>query len=106
MTTGQQPLFDDGETITINKQTLWNALIKLERQCTLNNFLLYTCITRLHETADQLAAVWKSDGLMQAKKDVYALLFPGGEISASAKNLLEDWLAEFEAEQRERDEPV
>ncbi len=103
MTTGQQPSFDDGETITINKQALWNVLIKLERQCALNNFLLYTCFTNLRETADQLATLWKSDGLVQAKKDVYALLFPGGEISVSAKNHLEDWLAEFEAAQRERD---
>ncbi len=103
MTTGKHTLPDDGETVTVNKQALWNALIKLERQCTLNNFLLYTCFTRLRETADHLATLWKSDGLVQAKKDVYALLFPGGEISVSAKNLMEDWLAEFEAEQREQE---
>ncbi len=99
MTTGQQPSFDSGETVTVSKQALWDALIKLERQCALNNLLLYTCFTNLHETANQLSTLWKSDGLVQAKKDVHALLFPGGEISASAKNLMEDWLAEFEAEQ-------
>ncbi len=97
MTTGQQPSFDDGETITINKQALWNALIRLERQCALNNFLLYTCFTDLRETADRLATLWKSDGLPQARREMTALLFPGGEVSASAKNLMEDWLAEFEA---------
>ncbi len=102
MTTGQQPLFNDGETVTVNKQALYDALIKLERQCALNNFLLYTCFTNLRETADRLATLWKSDGLARTRNELATLLFPGGEISASAKSHLETWLAEFEAEQRKQ----
>ncbi len=102
MTTGEQPSFDDGETITINKQALYDALMMLERQCALNNFLLYTCITRLRETADHLATLWRADGLVRVRNDLYELLFPGGEIPAAAKNRMEAWAAEFEAQQQER----